>query len=96
MLGLRNTSLFPSFQDLPHYDYPFDSKYFIEDDDGCFGTSMHFCFIADVKEVTFFIRPRVRVRTLSGEDVMVHFYHDEGIEPSTFQWLDLKPGTTIP
>ena len=93
MLGLRNSLLFPSFHDLPDYDYPLDSPYF--ESGGGFGRSMHYCFIADVKEVIVLIRPRVRVQTITGEDVMVHFYHEENEKPSTFQWSDLKPGTTI-
>ena len=69
--GLRNPFHFPAFHDLPDYDAPF-GPYYIEAR-GCLVKTAHWCFLGDIIEAHYFVRPRVHVRTHTGDEVTVHF-----------------------
>mmetsp|Transcript_4965 Transcript_4965/g.7322 ORF Transcript_4965/g.7322 Transcript_4965/m.7322 type:complete len:529 (+) Transcript_4965:77-1663(+) len=94
MQGIRHSEHFPAFTDLPDYDDPY-GPYYIEKS-GMLLKTKHWCFMADIMEVSFdFVRPRVHVRTFAGEVLVAHFYHEREEAPTTFQWSDLKKGACI-
>jgi len=97
MKGLRHRSHFPHFRDLPDYDSPFDSIYFTEyGDGGGITRSMHYCFLGNILEASVLVgRPRVKVQTASNEELIIHFYHDQRNNPTTFKWSDLKYGACL-
>ena len=80
-------------EDLPERDIPWSIYYKLRH--SMFSPTMHWCFLTEVIEVQFFIRPRVLVRTVSGNKLTVHFYHEQHEEPTTFNWAQLVPGSTL-
>eukprot|EP00732_Lithocolla_globosa_P007752 Lithocolla_globosa_v1_NODE_10237_length_620_cov_2.605310.p1 type:complete len:170 gc:universal NODE_10237_length_620_cov_2.605310:579-70(-) len=88
MDGLRNSRLFPAFKDLSNYDSPWDSYH--EEKDGMLTPKGHWCFMAEVIDFNFTIRPRVLVKTWTGEELVVHFYHEQSESPTTFSWKELN------
>jgi hypothetical protein len=94
MAGLKNSKHFPAFHMLPDYDSPWDSPCY-EEVGGSLVKTRHWCFLADIIEVIFIARPRVRVRTSAGEEVVVHFHHERHEHPTTFQWEDIQPGRCL-
>ena len=60
-----------------------------------FRPTMHWCFLTEVVEVRFWIRPEVLVRTASGKELTVYFYHNQSETPTTFKWAKLVPGSTL-
>ena len=91
--GLREPFHFPAFTALPDYDSPWGPYY--KEVGSRLVKTVHWCFLADINEVANFIRPRVRVRTASGAEIIVHFHHERHEQPTTFQWTDMQPGRCI-
>ena len=79
--------------DLPDYDSPWGIYYKLRH--SVLAPTMHWCFLTEVIEVQLFFRPNVLVRTASGKKLMVHFYHENNEKPTTFQWTQLVPGSTL-
>jgi hypothetical protein len=94
MLGHRHPQHFPSFADLPEYDSPW-GPYYIQKCGGMMVKTKHWCFLAEIVDVSSFFRPRVLVRTDGGEELIVHFHHEASEEPTTFEWRDLEKGSTL-
>jgi hypothetical protein len=63
--------------------------------DGALLKTMHWCFLAEIVDVSSSFRPCVLVRTARGEELILHFYHEASDEPTTFAWRDLKKGSTL-
>ena len=80
-------------EELPERDSPWGIYYKLQN--STLSPTMHWCFLTEVVEVQFFIRPRVLVRTASGKQLTVHFYHEQHEEPTTFKWEQLVQGSTL-
>jgi hypothetical protein len=93
MSSLITDEVFPRFQDLPDYDEPWGRYY--EESGGMLSPTRHWALLADIVSVETFLRPRILVRTRFGEELWIHFYVDQGTEPTTFAWQDVKPGSCI-
>ncbi len=98
MLGLRHPQHFPSFAELPDYDSP-RGPYYSEECGGMMIKTKHWCFLAEIVDVYSLVsfpvfRPRVLVKTVWGEKLIVHFHHEASDVPTTFAWEDLKKGST--
>ncbi len=59
-----------------------------------YSPTRHWVLIGEIMEVSFFIRPRVTIKTQYGETVLVNFHLDTPT-PSYFTWEDLKPKCTL-
>jgi hypothetical protein len=86
---------YPSFNALPDYHAPQESPYYGEDGFSGLSPVRHWCFLGQIVEAEFFIRPRVQLLTPSGENVMVQFYHDANEASSTFAWKDVVKGRAM-
>ncbi|KAI9335988.1 hypothetical protein BDR26DRAFT_865499, partial [Obelidium mucronatum] len=53
----------------------------------------HYCFVAQITEVSFVNRPRITVSISPTETAIIE--SSSRSSPTTFAWPDLKPGNTI-
>ena len=74
--GLRNHLLFPPFAYLPK-ENDIDESYYAPDEGGMYSPTRHWALVGEIVDVTFFIRPRVTIKTHYGEEVLVNFHLDE-------------------
>ena len=81
---------FPSFADLPH-ENELDLTYYKEAGDDSFAPSRHWVLFGEITSNDAFMRPEVRLRTLSGEQgVNVIWYLDNGEENPTRGFHPIK------
>ncbi|ORY41655.1 hypothetical protein BCR33DRAFT_852159 [Rhizoclosmatium globosum] len=53
----------------------------------------HYCFLAQITEISFVNRPRVTIDIGNAETAIIE--SNSRSSPTTFAWTDLKPGNTI-
>ena len=92
-LALRNHITFPPFYLMTEYHSP-STIYFDMTDVG-FYPARHWAALFEIKNNISLARPGIVGWNQFGELVQVHFYHDNGLEPKTFQWSDFIPGNTL-
>ncbi|KAI9316167.1 hypothetical protein BDR26DRAFT_466806 [Obelidium mucronatum] len=85
------------FSSLPKYMDPFISKrYHLHSETHTVTPKEHWVFFAEILNVSFLLRPRVKVHLGNNKTATIHF-EPELIHqvPKTFEWDDLEPGNTI-
>ncbi|KAI9310549.1 hypothetical protein BDR26DRAFT_614728 [Obelidium mucronatum] len=85
------------FSSLPKYMDPFISKrYHLHSETHTVTPKEHWVFFAEILDVSFLIRPRVKVHLGNNKTATIHFEPELIHEvPKTFEWDDLEPGNTI-
>ncbi|KAL2820984.1 SET domain-containing protein [Aspergillus cavernicola] len=90
--NLRDQTYFPAFEGLPD-ENNIDLDYYDSGDGFRYTPRKHWCFLAEVVEVSYLFRRTLLVRDMAGQEVLVHFYTDgRGMEPSI---SCVQPGNTI-
>lgn len=89
-LALRNHLTFPSFEMMTGLDQP--SRLYYKLKDSCFSPSRHWATLIEITHDLSFMRPRYSGLNHYGDELTVHFYHDNFEIPTTFTWDQLKPG----
>jgi hypothetical protein len=93
-LALKNHITFPSFQLMTDLRDP-SMLYFRENNRRNLEPRRHWATLLDIYEVRSFPRLTCLTWNQFGEYVMAVFYPDYGEVPRTFDWLSLKPMTTL-
>ncbi|KUL81766.1 hypothetical protein ZTR_09241 [Talaromyces verruculosus] len=89
---LRADANFPAFEDLPG-DSDINMEFYSSIDGFYYTPRKHWCFLAEVIEITFFLRLTVLVRDKAGKNVSVLFYTDE--KENKLAMSGLRTGQTI-
>lgn len=90
--NLRDQTYFPAFDGLPD-ENSIDLDYYTSGDGFRYIPRKHWCFFAEVVEVSHFLRLILLVRDVAGQEVSVHFYTaGRGMEQSI---SNVQPGNTI-
>lgn len=93
LIGFANHH-FPPFAKLPDI-HQLDEEYYTEDRLGVYMPKRHWGVVGQIKETSFFIRPRVEIETKYRETFKVNFHLEGASEPNCFSWRDLKVGNTM-
>lgn len=83
---------FPTFEECPHENYP-DLEFYELKDGYYLSPKRHWCLVAEIVEIEFFIRLRLWVKDRAGHEFPVSFYIEDDQ-----RWLDLtqfRKGRTI-
>lgn len=91
-LALRNHISFPSFELMTELDDPSTVYYDLEYRGG---PKRHWATVLQIKDNISFVRPGIIGVNQFGEEVLVHFYHDNDQFPNTFLWDDLQEENTL-
>ncbi|KAJ3073072.1 hypothetical protein HDU98_002278 [Podochytrium sp. JEL0797] len=83
---------FPSFDSLPFHDTP-DNVYQAADAEANTVPLRHWCFLAEIVDISFVDRPRLTIDIGNGETAVIE--SSSRAPPSTFAWTDLRKGFTI-
>ncbi|KAJ3028647.1 UNVERIFIED_CONTAM: hypothetical protein HDU68_001228 [Siphonaria sp. JEL0065] len=85
------------FFHLPQHNKPFASDHYtVNQETQRVGPNRHWCFFAEIVDVSYVIRPRATVHLDFDETITIHFEpHSIDETPKTFSWETLVPGNTI-
>jgi hypothetical protein len=85
-VDLRDERAFPTFGHLPS-DEILDLNYFTSTDGSYFHPKRHWCLLAEITEVGYFLRLRLTVRDKSGAEIPVAFHVDNAVDlgPTPYQ-----------
>ncbi|KAL2003085.1 hypothetical protein VTN02DRAFT_5029 [Thermoascus thermophilus] len=75
LANLRDLDVFPTFADLPH-ENDIDLAFFRTSIGFTYTPKKHWCLLAEITDVEFFVRLRLIVRDMAGREVPVAFYTD--------------------
>jgi hypothetical protein len=92
-IGLRNHRNIVPFRDLPD-ENEVDKDYY-EMGEFMYHAKRHWAVAGEIVESNFFIRPRAKIKTRFGEEVLVNFHLETAEEPKYFGWNLLKRGNTM-
>lgn len=85
----------PSFHDVCHENEPCGPYYRWSDNGFRVRPIRHWCLMGEIEQVSFFIRPRLVIRTRFDERINIYFYLDKDHPPTTFSFDDAVIGNTI-
>ncbi|PHH90250.1 hypothetical protein CDD83_4158 [Cordyceps sp. RAO-2017] len=92
LAALRDTTAFPAFHQLPDESI-IDFDFYGSTDGYAYTPRIHWCFLAEIVDITFFTRLRIIVKDVSGRLVPIFFHtHDGGMGLAT---SGLRVGYTV-
>ncbi|KAG8528324.1 uncharacterized protein KY384_007242 [Bacidia gigantensis] len=86
MQALQDAVAFPDFQSCPD-EYTIDFQHYKTSDGSNFTPSRHWCLLAEIAQVEFFVRLRLTLRDKSGHHFPLAFYGEdtENVNPADYR-----------
>jgi MYND finger len=93
--GFENHRNFPPFRDLPD-ENDVSEGYYTGYEPGMHRARRHWILAGEIVDCNFFIRPKAKIRTRYGEEILVNFHLDvRATCPKYFECTLLKPGNSM-